>query len=252
MLFDTHSHYCDSKFKDNLPQVLEEVFNSGVGRLVTCASNIKDSLISKYLAEKYPEIYFSAGVHPHDSERADPSDLDKIEELAHHPKCVAIGECGLDYHYDFSPRDIQKQWFEWQCELENKLNMPIIVHDREAHADTFEILKKHKPKMVLHCYSGSLEMAKEYIKLGAYISFSGTVTFKNARGILDVVRYMPSDRILIETDCPYLAPEPMRGKINTSAYLKYTAQVVANLRGISFESLAKITTDNANKFFGLE
>lgn len=252
MLFDTHGHYTDLQYKDDLDKVLTQVKQAGVEHLITCGTTPKDSLEACKIAEKYDFVYFTAGIHPQECGPYSLENLDDIEKLAKHEKCKAIGECGLDYSYDdCAPRHKQIEFFESQCILAKKLGLPVVVHDREAHGDTFEVLKATQPKFVLHCYSGSLESARELLKLDCMISFTGVLTFKNAKTAVAVATELPYDRVMIETDCPYLAPEPMRGKRNSSEYLIYTARKLAQLWDVDFESVCEITTKNARNFFNI-
>jgi TatD DNase family protein len=203
------------------------------------------------LSAKFDNFYFAAGFHPENLEGASISDLDIIEEIAKDEKCLAIGEIGLDYHWMSSTKEKQKEFFEQQILLAKKLDMPIIVHDREAHGDTMDILKKTKPKGVVHCFSGSKEMAKEIIKLGMYIGLNGVVTFKNARKSLEVVKEIPLDRLVLETDCPYLAPEPHRGKRNDSSYIPFIAERISDILNIDTQELLNITSENAKRLYEL-
>ncbi len=250
-LLDTHAHYCDGRFNGEVEKCLENAFLQGVEGIVTCPSTVEDTVFSAELAEKYPQVYFAAGIHP---EVCGDFDLGKtlpvIEQYLSHPKCVAVGECGLDYYWPSNPsKAVQREWFEAFCDMAVRHGMPIIVHDREAHADTLEILKKYRPKGVLHCYSGSVEMAREFIKLGLYLSFTGVITFANAEKPREVLKTLPLERIMFETDCPYLAPVPYRGKRNESAYMVKTVEAAAKLLCIDVNKLAEITTENAYKFF---
>jgi TatD DNase family protein len=210
------------------------------------------SLKSLELADEYEFIYAACGVHPHEAEGCKAGYIDVLKKLCLEEKCVAVGEIGLDYHYDFSPREIQKQVFEQQLILAKELDLPVIIHDREAHEDTFELLKRYKPKGVVHCFSGSAEMAKEIVKLGMYIGLGGAVTFKNARKPKEVAEVVPSDKLLIETDCPYMTPVPHRGKRCDSTYIPFTAEVIAEIRGTTVQGVLDLTRANANKLFGLE
>ena len=196
-------------------------------------------------------MYFAAGFHPENLEGTSLSDLDKIEEFAKHEKCVAIGEIGLDYHWMSSAKEVQKEFFRAHIELAKKLNLPVIVHDREAHGDTLDILKETKPNGVVHCFSGSAEMAKEIIRLGMYIGLNGVVTFKNARKSLEVVKEIPLDRLVLETDCPYLAPEPHRGKRNDSTYIPFIAERIGEVLGKTAQDILNITCENAKKLYNI-
>ena len=253
MLFDTHTHLDDEKFDTDRDELIGSLKNEGISLLVNVGADMKSSEKSIALAQKYDFIYASVGVHPSDTKDLTDKDIATLEKMAQHEKVVAIGEIGLDYYWDEPEREIQKEWFLKQLLLSKKLNMPYIIHDRDAHADTLEIIKKVGYKNgVMHCFSGSVEMAKEVISLGMYVSLSGTVTFKNAKKAQEVASVVPLDRLLIETDSPYLTPEPFRGKRNNSANVKYTAQKIADLRGIKFEDLAKITLENGKRFYNIK
>lgn len=243
MLFDAHAHLDDAMFDTDREQMLSRFIEAGGGGIIAAGANLKTSAAALALAQKHPFIYAACGIHPQDTDTAD-NDFPKLEALLRHEKCVAVGEIGLDYHYDTPARDVQKYWFEKQLKLAEEMNMPIVIHDREAHEDCLAAVRKYDVKGVFHCYSGSVEMAKELIALGFYLSFSGVVTFKNAKKAAQVVQEVPLDRILIETDCPYLAPEPNRGKRNEPSFVRYTAQHIARLRGIDADELAKITYAN--------
>lgn len=257
--FDTHSHYDDRRFEENRDELLTKLFAEDVTCIVGAATTTKDSATHIALAEKYPCYYASAGVHPGNIyEQMEISDLagtmKKLRELLAHPKTVAIGEIGLDYYWeDNPPREMQKEWLHAQLALAEELGKPVIIHDREAHGDVFDVLLAHpNVKGVLHSCSASPEMVKDLVRRGWYISFSGVITYKNAARVLEAVKVVPDDRILIETDCPYLSPVPMRGKTNHSGNLVYTCAKAAELRGMDPESFARLTHANACKFFGIE
>lgn len=250
-IFDTHSHYDDMKFNPDREMVLDTLQSQGVSLVVSCGCDIDTTQFNFDLSQKYDYVYFAAGFHPENLDGANLDDLKIIEKFAKNSKCVAIGEIGLDYHWMNSSKQEQKDFFEAQLELANKLDMPVIVHDREAHGDTLDILKQYKPKGVLHCFSGSKEMAKEIIKLGMYIGLNGVVTFSNARKSLEVVKEIPLERLVLETDCPYLAPVPMRGKRNDSSYIPYTAEKIAQVLNIDTQELINITNTNGKRLFAL-
>ena len=210
-IFDTHSHYDDEQFNDDRDSLLAALPSRGVIAAVSCGCDLNSTETNKKLAEKYEYIYFAAGFHPENLEGFSIDDLEKIKKYARHEKCVAIGEIGLDYHWMASPKETQKEFFAAQCELANELDMPVIVHDREAHADTLDILKEYRPKGVLHCFSGSAETAKEIVKMGMYIGLNGVATFKNARKRREAEKAVPIERLVLETDCPYLETVPHRG-----------------------------------------
>lgn len=250
-IFDTHVHYDDERFSDDLLTVLAELPSAGICRVVNCSTDLNSCEKCAEMSEKFDYIYFAAGIHPHEAEDAQTDFIEKLKCFCRHNKCVAIGEIGLDYHYDLSPRDIQKDVFEKQLILANELKLPVIIHDREAHEDTLSLLKKYKPSGIVHCFSGSVEMAKEIVKLGMYIGLGGAVTFKNAKKPVEVAQFLPLDKLVLETDCPYMSPVPYRGKRNDSSLIKYTAEFISELRNIPVQELLNITTDNANKVFGI-
>ncbi|MGN0488290.1 MAG: TatD family hydrolase [Ruminococcus sp.] len=250
-IFDSHAHYDDKWFDEDREQLLCELPKSGVVAVVNNSVNIETSEFNKKLAEKYPYFYFTAGYHPENLENIPENYLDRIQEFLKHPKCVALGEIGLDYHWDI-PRDLQKNIFIQQIELSKKLDVPIIVHDREAHGDTMEILKEYKPKGLLHCFSGSVEMLKEVLKLGMSISLGGVVTFKNARHSVECAEYVPMDKLLLETDSPYLSPVPNRGKRNDSRNIVYVAEKIAEVKGLTTQEVLDITAENAKKFYSIK
>lgn len=250
-IFDSHAHYDDKWFDQDREQLLCELPKSGVVAVVNNSVNIETAEFNKKLAEKYPYFYFTAGYHPENLENIPTDYLDKIQKFLKHPKCVALGEIGLDYHWDI-PRDLQKKIFIQQIELSKKLDVPVIVHDREAHGDTMEILKKYKPKGLLHCFSGSVEMLKEVLKLGMSISLGGVVTFKNARHSVECAEYVPMDKLLLETDSPYLSPVPNRGKRNDSRNIVYVAEKIGEIKGLTTQEVLNITAENARKFYSIK
>ena len=253
MYFDTHAHYDDRRFDEDRDAVLAEMQSAGVSLILNASSGMQSAKLSLEMADKHPFLYAAIGVHPHDSKEMTDGSLAALEKLLQHPKAKAVGEIGLDYHYDFSPRDIQKKRFREQMELARSLNKPVVVHEREALQDTLAIIREYSDLSgVLHCFSGSWETAKIILDIGWHLSFTGVITFKNARKSLEAVEKMPQDKIMIETDCPYLAPEPMRGKRNSSLYLKYICEKVAQIRGISPEEAAALTMENGKRFFGIE
>lgn len=250
-IFDTHAHYDDSRFEEDRDKLLCSLKVKGVSHIVNCGCDLKSNLSTLNLAEKYDFIFAAIGVHAHEAEETTEDDLAEIEKLYSNKKVVAVGEIGLDYHYDFSPRERQIEIFERQLILANKLNLTVIVHDREAHEDTMNLLKKHRPKGVVHCFSGSAEMAKEIVKLGMYIGIGGAVTFKNAKKPIEVVEYLPLDRLLLETDAPYMTPVPFRGQRCDSAHIAYTAEKIAEIKGIEAQELIDICNENAKRLFNI-
>lgn len=252
MLFDSHAHYNSEQFSEDLDEVLGKMKENGVGYIMNACSDISEFDDIKNLIEKYDFLYGAAGVHPHEVGNMTDADLEKIAEFSKHPKIKAIGEIGLDYYYDNSPRDAQKYWFARQLDLAVDLNLPIIIHDRDAHKDTMDILKDHNAKAVggaFHCYTGSVEMAKEVLDMGLYIAFGGSITFKNAQKPIEVAKYVPIESIIIETDCPYLTPVPFRGKRNSSLYVHLVAEKIAEVKGMEVSEVIKHTTENAKKCF---
>ena len=252
MFFDTHAHYDDKAFDVDRNELLSCFPMEGVDFVIDPGCDIPSSEKACRIAEAYPFVYFAAGIHP--EEVADlPSDwISQIETIASHRKCVAIGEIGLDYYWDDSKKNLQKEVFEAQLDLARKSDLPVIIHDREAHGDAFEMISRHRENRgVFHCYSGSAEMAEELLKMGWYLGFDGPVTYKNARKALEVLRITPPERILIETDSPYLSPVPLRGKRNDSRNLRYIAEVIAEVKGLSAEEIALITAQNAHAVFGM-
>lgn len=251
-IFDTHSHYDDEQFDTDRDELLKAVHQSGVSSIVSCGCDIETTEFNKRLSDAYGFLYFAAGFHPECLEGVDITALERIRDYAQCEKCVAIGEIGLDYHWMSSSREKQKAFFAAQIQLAKELDMPVIVHDREAHGDTLDILKETKPKGVVHCFSGSREMAKEIIKLGMYIGLNGVVTFKNARKSLEVIKDIPLDHLVLETDCPYLAPEPVRGRRNDSSLIPHIAERLAEELDMDAQTLLDITSKNAKKLYNLK
>lgn len=254
MLFDTHAHLDDDRFDEDRDEVIEQCKKDGVGLILNAGSNMETSVKAIALAGRYDFIYAAVGVHPHDASDMDADTAGVLADLAENNKVRAIGEIGLDYHYDLSPRDVQKQRFIEQIDLARQLKLPIIVHDREAHGDVMDIFKKTRIKDVggvLHSFSGSAEMALECLKLGLYLSISGPVTFSNARKTVEAVREIPMDMLLIETDSPYLTPVPYRGKRNYPGYVRLVAEKIAEIKGISYEEVAQKTMENGKRLFGI-
>ena len=250
-IFDTHAHYDDSRFDEDRDELISSLSLKGVSHIVNCGCDLKSSKTTIALSEKYDFIYAAVGVHAHEAQGATEDDLREIEKLYKNEKVVAVGEIGLDYHYDFSPRERQIKIFERQIILANELGLPVIVHDRESHEDTMNLLKKYRPKGVVHCFSGSVEMAKEVVKLGMYIGLGGAVTFKNAKKPLEVAEYLPMDRILLETDAPYMTPVPFRGQRCDSSHIAYTAEKIAEIKKTDVQELIDICNNNAKALFGI-
>ncbi len=255
MLFDSHAHYNDEKFKDDVDELLLSMPENNVGLILNSCSDTSEIPDILKLCEKYPFIYASIGVHPHEVQHLTETDMDVLKEYSKHPKVKAIGEIGLDYFYDFSPRDLQKKWFARQVELAKELKLPVVIHDRDAHKDSMDILREHNISEVggvFHCYAGSVEMAREILDWGMYIAFGGSLTFKKSVKPKEVAAYVPLDRIVIETDCPYLTPEPHRGKRNSSLYIHYVAEMLAQIKGVSVETIENATFENAKKLFKIQ
>lgn len=252
-LFDTHAHYTDEKFGDPT-ELLKSLFSDSICGILCAGTDEATSIQSIELAKKYDKMYAAAGIHPHECSAAGEinSALDRIIPLFSESKVKALGEIGLDYYYDFSDRETQKKFFDAQLSLAEDYSLPIIIHDREAHGDVFDIVRAHPNVIgILHSYSGSAEQAKEYLRRGYYISFSGSLTFKNASKLLEAAKVVPQDRILVETDCPYLAPVPMRGKMNHSGYMHYTAEKAAELLGMDYDAFCETEVKNAKAIFGI-
>jgi TatD DNase family protein len=254
MLFDTHAHLNATDYAEDVEEVIERAKEAGVSNIVVVGFDRPTIKKAMELVDKYDHLYGCIGWHPVDAIDCTDEDLQWIEELCKHPKIVAVGETGLDYHWDKSPKEIQHEVFRKQIRLAKKLNMPIMIHNREATDDVLTILKEEHAEEVggiMHCFSGSVETAKEALKLNFYISLGGPVTFKNAKKPKEVAKVVPLEKLLIETDCPYLAPHPFRGKRNEPAYVRLVAEQIAELKEISLEELAEATTRNAKKIFGI-
>lgn len=250
-IFDTHSHYDDKRFSPDREDLLKSLQSQGVSLAVSCGCDIETTQFNFDLAQEYDFMYFAAGFHPECLEGASLDDLRIIEKFAKNKKCVAIGEIGLDYHWMSSSKQVQQDFFEAQIDLAKKMDLPVIVHDREAHGDTLDILKNTKPKGVVHCFSGSKEMAREIIKLGMYIGLNGVVTFSNARKSLEVVKEIPLDRLVLETDCPYLAPVPFRGKRNDSSLIPHIAEKIGSVLNMDTQELLNITAENGKRLYNI-
>ncbi|MCY9669251.1 TatD family hydrolase [Paenibacillus alginolyticus] len=255
MLTDSHTHLNAEQFNEDQDEVIQRALDAGVTRIVNVGFNRETIPSSIALAERYDFIYSTVGWHPVDAIDMRPGDLEWIEELCKHEKVVAIGEIGLDYYWDKSPKDVQQRVFREQIRLARKLGMPIVIHNRDAHQDILHILKEEKAEEVggiMHCFSGSWETAKQCLDMNFHISFGGPVTFKNARQPKEVLAQVPLDRLLIETDAPYLTPHPFRGKRNETGYVRLVAETAAEIRGVTLEEIAEITTNNAIRLLGLK
>jgi TatD DNase family protein len=255
MFFDSHAHYDDEQFQNDREELLAGLYKAGISYVVNAGSSIESSKASIALADRFDFIYAAVGVHPGDSEGFGDEAIRLLEEMCLHKKVVAIGEIGLDYYYDNTDKPTQQAAFRKQLALAAELSLPVVIHDRDAHRDCLNILKECGVESfggVMHCYSGSVEMAKTILDMGMYISLGGPVTYKNARHAAEVARYVPMDRLLIETDCPYLTPAPHRGKRNSSAYLCFTAEKIAQIKGTTLSLIASKTKDNAKILFKIK
>ena len=252
-IFDTHCHYDDNAFSDDAFTLLDSLFASGLSGAMHASTDLESSIFGLRTSEKYKRFYTSVGLHPENTEKYTPETISELRELALSSKKVkAIGEIGLDYHYEGFDREKQKKLFREQVELANSLDLPVIVHCRDAVGDCMEILRELKPRGVMHCFSGSRETAKEVLGLGMYIGFTGALTFKNAKKACEVVKNMPLERLVLETDCPYMSPEPHRGERSHSGLIPFIAMKVGEIRGIAWEDVAKITEENAFRLYGLD
>ena len=255
MLIDTHAHLDHQKFDQDREEVIARAGNAGVAKIINAAGDIESSLSGIELAQRHPCVYAAVGIHPHEAKDAPEDYLDKLFELAHKEKVVAIGEIGLDYYYDFSPRPVQHKIFKGQLELCKKVNLPMIIHNRDAHKDVLDLLQQvgiGPAGGVMHCFSGSWEVAQQCIEMGLYVSFAGPVTFQNAKKLKEVAAKVPMEKILAETDCPYLTPHPHRGKRNEPAYVGLVVQQLAELKGLGYEETAAIIHNNSIKLFNLD
>lgn len=249
-IFDAHAHYDDDWFDEDRFELLDSLPSKGVSGIVNAAVDLKTAEIAKSFAEKYDYMYFTVGFHPENLENMPENYLEIIAEMLKHEKAVALGEIGLDYHWDIEKK-LQHRVFEEQLILAKDLDVPVVIHDREAHGDVMGYLRKYHPKGLMHCFSGSVEMLKEVLNLGLSISLGGTVTFKNARVPVEVAEAVPLDRLLLETDSPYLSPVPNRGKRNDSSNIIYTATKIAEIKGVGVQQILDITSDNAKKLYGI-
>lgn len=250
MLFDTHAHYDDDRFENE--DIIKSLPENGVSLVINAGCDLERSLAGINLATKYKHVYCSVGFHPQSADEMKDCDINELEDMASFNKVVAIGEIGLDYYYDTPSRDIQKKVFIEQMKLADKLNLPVIIHDRDAHGDCMEIIRMFpNVRGVFHCYAGSLEMARELISLGYYISFAGVVTFKNAKNAIAVIENIDIEHILIETDSPYLAPEPHRGTLNDSRNVRFVAEKIAEIKNLVYEQVVNITMQNGLTAFGI-
>ncbi|MDR2899370.1 MAG: TatD family hydrolase [Clostridiales bacterium] len=259
MYFESHAHYDDGRFDKDRHEVLMACKKAGVSYIVNAGADMDSSRAGIELSKKYDFVYAAVGVHPHDADSLDDNTFLELKDLSSVNKVVAIGEIGLDFHYDNSPRDIQRKWFLRQLELATEVKLPVIIHSREASQETFDIIKQadldrrgQKGAGVIHCYSGSAQMALEYVKLGYFLGVGGVITFPNAKNIVEVVNEVPLESILIETDCPYLSPAPNRGKRNDSQNLKYICEKISEIKQVSVETVCEMTMQNGLKFFDIK
>jgi TatD DNase family protein len=253
MLFDTHAHLCADAFDGDRIQTIRRAIDSGITTILEAGTSVSQSERALALAHAHDGVVAAAGVHPHEASEAAEGYLDRLASLLGEDKCVAVGEIGLDYHYDFSPRDVQRRVFDQQLSLAAAMKKPVIIHDREAHKDVLDALQSYAGRItgVMHCYSGSLEDARKYLDMGFFLSFGGPITFANAVRPKQVAAYAPLESILCETDCPYLTPAPYRGKRNEPMHVRLVAEALAALKGLPFEALAQATTQNGKRLFRL-
>jgi len=251
-LFDSHAHLDDKKFDKDRDETIKQARESGIARIINVGADIKSCYTSLALAQKHDFIFNACGIHPHDADTYNDDIERQLREITKDSNTVAIGEIGLDYYYDNSPREIQKQAYARQINLAGELGFPIIIHDRDAHKDCIDILKAEKTqdmKGVFHCYSGSAEMVKTIVNMGFYVSFTGVITFKNARKTIDALAAVPLERLLVETDCPYMSPEPKRGRRNVPDFMRFTAMKMAQIHNLDFDELCQILWDNTHELF---
>ena len=254
MIFDTHAHYDDEAFQEDRDELLNSLSTHGIEAVVNVGGNIKTTKNTLELMKKYPFVYGAVGVHPSETEELNDNLMDWLKHVSGEKKVVAIGEIGLDYYWKEPDPEIQKHWFVRQLQLAREVKLPVIIHSRDVAQDTLDIMKAEKAGEiggVIHCFSYGIEMAREYLNMGFYLGIGGVVTFNNGRKLKEVVEYMPLDRIVLETDCPYLSPVPNRGKRNSSLNLLYVAEAISQIKGISPEEVIKITNQNARNLYRL-
>lgn len=252
IIFDSHAHYDDRAFDGDRETVLSALPEAGVCGVINCGVDILSSQKALALAKQYPFLWAAVGIHGQEAGRTKPGDLNRLLPLLDEPRAVALGEIGLDYHYDDgAPREVQRELLERQLQIAVERDVPVILHDREAHEDMWKLLQKYQPRGVMHCFSGSVEMARDLVGIGMYIGLGGAVTFKNARRPIEVAAWVPEDRLLIETDAPYMTPAPFRGKRNSSALIPYTAEKIAQVRGMTTEQILRMTKENTERLFGI-
>jgi TatD DNase family protein len=256
-LVDTHAHLVGDEFDADRDEVIARAHDAGITTIITVGTGIESARRSIELSEKYPSILAVIGIHPHAASTATETDIEIIAQLAEHEKVVAIGEIGLDFYRNYSPRDSQLRVFQWQLDLAARLDLPVVIHCREAHEEMLAILHEwtdqhlERPSPgVIHCFMGDIETARKYLEMGFYLSLAGFITYPVNRNAHDVIRSIPADRLMVETDCPMLTPQPHRGQRNEPAYVRYTAEELANIRNVPLEILARETTKNAHRLFG--
>ena len=251
MIFESHAHYDSEQFNEDRDKLLKSMPENGIGTIINSGADWDSVTEVVELAQKYPHVYAAVGLHPDEVGALNEERFEYVRSQCQKEKVVAVGEIGLDYYWDNESHDVQKKWFIRQLELARELDLPVIIHSRDAAADTLEIMKEHAQGLrgVIHCFSYSKELAREYIKMGFHIGVGGVVTFKNGKKLKEIVEEIPLDRILLETDCPYLAPVPFRGKRNSSLYIPYIAEEIANLKGITYDEVVAQTEQNGKKLF---
>ena len=254
MIFDTHAHYDDIAFDEDRDELIEYMHQNGVDYIVNAGEAVKSSLAGVEMGKKYDFVYSASGIHPEHANETTDSDIVEIEKIAReNKKVVAIGEIGLDYHYEGYNKEKQIDIFKKQLKIAKDPDLPVIIHSRDASQDTFDIIKESGVrKGIIHCYSGSAQMAADYVKMGFFIGIGGVLTYKNARKLVEVAEEIDINNIVLETDCPYLAPAPFRGKRNNSLYIQYVAEKMAEIKGISYDEVCKITSENGKKIFGIQ
>lgn len=250
-IFDTHAHYDDDAFDGDRYELIGSLFEGEVCGIVNQGTTVETSRLSLELAHKFTNMYAAVGIHPECADENSMDELKIIRELCMDEKAVAVGEIGLDYYYDV-PKELQQRVFAAQLEMAHELSMPVVIHDREAHGDILDHIRKYRPKGIVHCFSGSREMALEVVRLGMYIGMGGVVTFKNARKAVEVVEAIPVESLVLETDCPYLAPVPHRGKRNDSSLIRLSAERIAEIKGMVTDELLRLTAENARRVYGIK
>lgn len=252
MIFDTHAHYDDEAFEEDRRELLASMQENGIGRIVNVGASLASCKSTLALAEEYPFVYAAVGVHPSETEELNEENFEKLKEMCRHPKCVAVGEIGLDYYWPEPDRETQKKWFGRQLELARELKLPVVIHSRDAAQDTIEMMQAHHAEEiggVVHCFSYTKETAEIFLKMGFYIGVGGVITFKNAKKLKEAVAEIPLERIVVETDCPYLAPEPNRGKRNSSINLPYIIEEIARIKQVTPEFVGKVTEKNGQNLY---